>query len=157
LRFDLKGDKKYEKLFFPFFLTLLLLLQPLSAKPQSEVSAVKEADALFQAQDWEKAAKAYEALTKADPTIGRSWYRLGYSLHALGRYGQAIDAYKKAVEINQNPIAMYNLACAYSRNKENNQALDWLNKGVDAGFTQVNQIKADPDLAACRAIPDSNR
>jgi hypothetical protein len=45
---------------------------------------------------------------------------------------------------------MYNLACAYSRLKEKDKAFEWLNKAVANGFTQVNTLKTDDDLANIR-------
>jgi tetratricopeptide (TPR) repeat protein len=82
-------------------LVLVLLLAPLitvTAQTSSATSPTNEANALFQAQKWAEAAKAYEAITKTEPDNGRAWYRLAYSLQKSNKYEDAAGAYEKAVE-----------------------------------------------------------
>jgi tetratricopeptide (TPR) repeat protein len=121
---------------------------PVLAAGQSAASAVEEADAAFKSQKWEESAKAYEAITKSDPGNARAWYRLGYSYHSLGKYDDAVTAYLQAAKTGTAPVIMYNLACSYSRLSKSKEALDCLEKAVNAGFTQVSQISSDPDLGA---------
>ncbi|HEX8141597.1 MAG TPA: tetratricopeptide repeat protein [Pyrinomonadaceae bacterium] len=130
-----------------------LAVAPALAQGQSSPAAnAQEADALFQSQKWADAARAYEAITKSEASNGRAWVRLGVALHHLGRYAQAIEAYQKALAINeQNPRAMYNLACSYARMNERERAFEWLNKAIRAGFAQVALLKSDPDLESLRA------
>jgi tetratricopeptide (TPR) repeat protein len=111
-------------------------------------AAAQEADALFQAQKWADAARAYEAITKTESTNGRAWFRLGMSLHSLGRYGQAVEAYQNGLKINPNPQAMYNLACSYARMNDKERAFEWLNKALNAGFGQIRLLKSDTDLVS---------
>jgi tetratricopeptide (TPR) repeat protein len=110
---------------------------------------VQAADALFQAQKWEESIKAYEAITKSEPANNRAWYRLAYSLQATGKYHEAIAAYQK-IAANNNPPVLYNLACAYARVSQKDQAFEWLTKAVKAGFLQIAQLNSDPDLASLR-------
>jgi tetratricopeptide (TPR) repeat protein len=110
---------------------------------------VQAADSLFQAQNWQDAAKAYEAITKAQPANNRAWYRLAYSLHAAGKYNEAVDAYQK-IAANNNPTVLYNLACAYAKLNNKDKAFEWLNKAVNAGFSQTAQLTSDTDLASLR-------
>lgn len=120
------------------------------AQGQSPSTALQEADALYGSQKWADAARAYEAITKAEAANGRAWYRLGVSLHQLGRYAQAVEAYQKALGINQNPVGMYNLACSYARLGDKEKAFEWLTKALQAGFAQVALLKTDVDLASLR-------
>jgi tetratricopeptide (TPR) repeat protein len=110
---------------------------------------VQAADALFQAQKWGEASKAYEAITKSEPANNRAWYRLAYSLHASGKYNEAVEAYQK-IAANNNPSVLYNLACAYARLNQKDKAFEYLTKAVGAGFLQSAQLDSDPDLAALR-------
>ena len=82
------------------------------AKPKAVT--FEAASELYAAQEWAKAAEAFEALVKAEPKNGRAWYRLGASYANLKQYEKAIAAYRKGVEIGGNPIVMYNLACAFA-------------------------------------------
>jgi tetratricopeptide (TPR) repeat protein len=130
---------------------LLLFLAANNAIGQSTTLSpeVQAADSFFQAQKWEEAAKAYDAITKAQPANNRAWYRLAYALHATGKYSEAIDAYQK-IAANNNPTVLYNLACAYARLNNKDKAFEWLNKAVNAGFAQPAQLNSDADLASLR-------
>jgi tetratricopeptide (TPR) repeat protein len=116
--------------------------------PASE--AMREANALFQAQKWAEAAKAYEAITKAEPNNGAAHSQLGSALLLMGNYSEAAQALRRAVEITASPVAMYNLACSYARLNDRDKSFDWLNKSVKAGFTSASQLTNDPDLASLR-------
>lgn len=111
-------------------------------------SLLQTANQHFQKQDWQNAAQAYLSVVNLDAKDGRSWYRLGFSYHSLNQYDKAIEAYTKAVEINNNPVAMYNLACAYAKSGNKDKALDWLDTSVGKGFAQLDQLKTDKDLSS---------
>ncbi|MGB7926177.1 MAG: tetratricopeptide repeat protein [Pyrinomonadaceae bacterium] len=126
-----------------------LMLLVLSCAAQAQVQpAMQEADALYQAQKWAEAAKAYEAITKVEPSNGRAWNRLGSALQLIGKYEQAIEAYQRSAQIGGNPVTMYNLATAYSKTNNREKAFEWLRKALDAGFAQVKQLETDADLSA---------
>jgi hypothetical protein len=119
------------------------------AQGQTPSPEIQAADTLFQAQKWDEAAKAYDAITKTQPANNRAWYRLAYALHAAGKYNQAVDAYQK-IAANNNPTVLYNLACAYARLNNKDKAFEWLNRAVNAGFLQAAQLNSDADLASLR-------
>ncbi len=132
---------------------LVLFVMAMAVGPtfaQAGSTQAQEADRLFQAQKWAEAAAAYAAITKAEASNGRAWFRLGVALHSLGQYAQAIGAYQKALEINKTPSVMYNLASSYARMNDLEQAFEWLKKSINAGFAQVGLLKADADLASLR-------
>jgi tetratricopeptide (TPR) repeat protein len=132
---------------------LILLVCALPVVAQTRPPAAQEADALFQAQKWAEAARAYETITKSDPSNARAWNRLGQSLQTMGRYQQAIEAYQHAVLIGSNPVIMYNLAVVYSRMKDQERAFEWLRKAVGAGYAQEKQLATDTSLELLRADP----
>jgi hypothetical protein len=113
-------------------------------------TAMQEAETLFQSQKWAEAARSFEAITRVEPSNARAWTRLGSALLSKGDYQQAAKALHRAVELNNHPAAMYNLACAYSRLNEKDRAFEWLGKSLDAGFSQPGLIASDPDLARLR-------
>ena len=124
---------------------MLLSAQKASAQAAASASPTPEADALFAAKKWNESATAYEAFTKTNPNNGRAWYRLGFSLHSMGKYDQAVRAFQRSVDIGNNPLVMYNLACAYSRVGDKEKAFEWLNKSINAGFA-APQLTTDPDF-----------
>ena len=127
------------------------------AQTQSSSTAMNEAGALFQAQKWDEAAKAYEAIAKLEPTNARAWFQLGWSRHGLGQYSQAIDAFQKALEINKGSgrasFSMYAIGVMYAEMKDKDKALEWLNKALDANFPQPRAIKNNQSLATLSGDP----
>jgi tetratricopeptide (TPR) repeat protein len=118
---------------------------------QSGPPGWEQANALFQAQNYAEAAKAFEKIAEADPSNGRAWFRLGLSFHSGGDYKRAVEAYQKAAAIGTNPLVMYNLGCSYARLNQKDQAFEWLNNAFSAGFAQLASLKSDEDLAGLRS------
>jgi hypothetical protein len=109
-----------------------------------------EANKFYQQQDWANAAKVYESITKLEPANAGAWGRLGGSLLSLGKYDRAVEALKRSVEINAQPTTMYNLAAAYARLNDKEKAFEWLDKAVQAGFSNLPLMTTDEDLASLR-------
>jgi tetratricopeptide (TPR) repeat protein len=137
----------YHFLLVTMMLTLLNV--PANVAGQNATNT-QTADALYTAQKWVEAADAYDRITKSEPQNARAWYRLGFALHALGKFEQAIAAFNHTVEINPNPFAMYNLACANARAGNKDRAFEWLTKSLNAGFPNPSQVNSDADLASLR-------
>src|SRR5437588_8850207 len=131
---------------------LVIFCTPSLAQNQASPAAA-QADALFQAQRWEAAAEAYDAMTKAEPADGRAWFRLGVSLHKSGRFEAAVRAYQNALEKmpeQARPLAMYNLGASYARLNDSDKAFEWVGRAFNAGFTQAGLLDRDPDLQTLR-------
>jgi len=140
---------------FPALLILLVALTVSAQKPPVSTAAA-EANTLFQTQKWADAAKAYDAITKAEPENGRAWYRLGYSLQQIGKYDEATAAYEQAIQKLQPPIkafAMYNAGTAYAKLNNKDKAFQLITDALNGGFRQVTSLTTDPDLATLRDDP----
>jgi hypothetical protein len=128
-----------------------LMLLVLSFASAAQVQpAMKDADALYQAQKWAEAAKAYEAIVKSEPSNGRAWNRLGSALQSMGKYEQAIEAYQHSAQIGGNPATMYSLATVYLKMNNREKAFEWLRQAVASGFAQVKQLETDSALSVLR-------
>jgi hypothetical protein len=104
--------------------------------------------------DWERAAWAYEALTRQDPPDGFALSRLGLALTHLRKYEQAADAYGRALRLKfRPPQTMYNLACVYSLKGDRDEAVRWLERAISAGFENREALRTDPDLNNLREDP----
>lgn len=125
-----------------------------TAPPSPET---QKADELFQAQKWEEAATAYEAITRTEPKNGRAWMRLGYSQISLKKYEQALGAFQQANEIlattPRASLPMYAIGSAYALMKDKDKAFEWLNKAMAAKFPQPASIGNDPNLVALSDDP----
>lgn len=124
-----------------------------TAQTAPELSMLTKANELFQTQDWEKAARALETVSVADPGNVRVWYRLGISLHKLGLYERAIVAHKQALNLmpEQNKsLATYYIGASYAKLNDENKAFEWLTMAIDSGYTPTLPLASDPDLSVLR-------
>ena len=132
---------------------LLAALAPVRAQAQAPPSAAL-ADSLYAKQDWARAAKAFEKVTKDAPTWPRGFYRLGVCYGSLEQWPKAIAAYRKAEALGALPqFNGYNLACAYARSGQPDSAIATLGRVMDAGYRQPDQLEADADLASVKGDP----
>jgi tetratricopeptide (TPR) repeat protein len=100
--------------------------------------AFKDANALYQAQDYAGAAEKYEEAVAADPSLTAAYFYLGNSYDNLFRparrgepandeyLAKAVDNYTKAAELSEDPaikqLAMAHLVAAYGPDKLNSPA-----------------------------------
>jgi beta-lactamase regulating signal transducer with metallopeptidase domain len=89
-----------------------------------------------------------DKLKASGSTNGKKWHYVGSKLLSMQEYDLAIEALTVAVENSgeKSSSSMYNLACAYSLAGNERQALEWLDRSVDAGFDQQERFINDPDL-----------
>ena len=98
--------------------------------------------------------RAYEAITKSDPTQPRAWYRLGVCYAGLQRWEDAIAADHRAESLSPTPqFARYNLACAFARSGQGDSAFAALDRLNQTGYSRPEQLMADSDLASVREDP----
>lgn len=137
------------------FLAGLVLAGPRAAHAALAPTAdlIQSADSLYARGAWADAAQAYRALTVADAGNARYWGRYGMALHQLGLYGEAVMALRRAEAIGHHPLTMFNLACALSRNDEADEALNWLQRSAESGFTNLAAVESDEDLEPLRRHP----
>jgi tetratricopeptide (TPR) repeat protein len=85
--------------------------------------------------------------------------QLAYAQMALNRNEEAVRTYQTAFNVgippgaNTRGVAYYNMACAYVRLKQNDQAFEMLGKAIDEGFNARATFAGDEDLAPLRSDP----
>jgi tetratricopeptide (TPR) repeat protein len=131
-------------------LPLALLPGALRGDPQVTPAERKQAQDFLRDKDWDHATKAYASIVEREPKNGPAWFGLGHAYHGAARYSSAIDAFQHAVDIGQNPVAMYDLACCHALAKDKESAFVWLEKAVATGFDRSEQIRSDTDLESLR-------
>lgn len=87
----LKLEKIYKLLFF------MVLIFPFAS------IAGQDAEALFQAGEWAKAADAYAIRTAADPQDAAAWFQLAVSARQAERYSVALNALVAEMSIQAFP------------------------------------------------------
>jgi tetratricopeptide (TPR) repeat protein len=153
---------------FAFALVSFALVSFASAAPQQERLQIQEpapqqtqpSDAelaqgqkLLDAQDWKAATSYWRTLHERFPRHGRTLLLYAVSHHGAGDYAKSLDLHRR-VSLLEDPrlvmLGQYNSACAYARLKQPEPALYTLYRAVKSGFSDVGQLKSDPDLASLR-------
>ncbi|MGE0711135.1 MAG: PDZ domain-containing protein [Planctomycetota bacterium] len=96
------------------------------------------------------AAKA----VRGDPTEVRRLHTQASRLHGEKHYRQAIALYGQLLQLApDDATALYNVACGYSLLNEREDAIDYLERAVLAGFSDFQHIRNDADLDNLRQEP----
>lgn len=123
-------------------------------KDQERAKALHKADELFTRHEWKEAAAEYEKFIETHADDGRVWYNLGYSYHMAKQFDRAFKAFGRSAELGaRKGDSLYNIACGYSLSGEKDQAIQWLQKAVDAGYGDTNNMNGDSDLDNIRDDP----
>lgn len=114
----------------------------------------KEANAAYEAKDWDKTAKLYGEMSKkmAEPPP-RVWLRLATALRELRKYDEALAAFEKANQAGAGLFGEYGKACVYTALKQPEKALASLDSAVKQGYADPDNLQSDPNLAALRSNP----
>ena len=122
-------------------------LMATSLRAQAPTAEQTAADGYYNTKDWEKAAPAYEALAKADPTSGQDWYRWGVALAGIGQYQKAIECYDKAGTLGFHQFSvLFRTAKAYARLGDREKAFAKLDEILNIGYGPGDLFSSDPDL-----------
>ncbi len=116
-----------------------------------------------------KAEVGREATRRVDETVDRyqelqqrdnlkhdgdDWFEVGLDLLRLRKLDESIAAFEKAIAADENvSSATYNIACAYSLKSDARNGLAWLDKAIEAGFSDRDKMEHDPDVAFLRKQP----
>jgi len=131
--------------------SLAMIVSSAWAQSNGKTFTIQEASAFAQSQDWKNAALAFQSVVKQDPKNGQAWMQLGLAHHNLKEFDQAIKAYEEADKLQfAQWRARYNLACAHALSGHKDEAFVWLNKSLEAGFSQPQLLESDTDLTSLR-------
>lgn len=94
--------------------------------------AIKEGDAAFDAEEYDKAETYYRKAISLNSTEANAYIGLGNTYHNLKRYDEAIDQYRKALQFDpNNVVAINNLGSAYARLRRYAEAIEQQRKALD--------------------------
>ena len=95
----------------------------------------------------DRAAAHYDRLMAAGGKDGAALYRAGTEALNAGRYDVAEKAFRaSAAAGNRVAASTYNAACALARAGKKSEALDALQKAIEAGYTDSRHMERDDDL-----------
>jgi len=78
---------------------------------------------------------------------------VGAALFHAHRFEEAARMGETTFQMAPHPLLAYNVACAWVRHGSPDQALTWIERAVESGFTGLSQLDSDPDLASLRGTP----
>jgi tetratricopeptide (TPR) repeat protein len=145
--------RNWMKIDFLAALLLLVHLPSLNAKADDSLkSKTVAADSAYQEKNWGKAKPIYEQLVRDQPDSYRNLYRLGVCLRHTGQQQPALAAFQKA-QAKGAPafLVAYNVGALYASMGQSERAFEQLVQAVNLGYSQPEQMSADPDLKSIRS------
>jgi hypothetical protein len=141
---------KYRMLMALLVLTVVTYAQ-LSKKSKHKLApSIKQADSLFTARDWNAAIPMYEAVLKGMPDNSLAWNRLGFSYHNISNLDKALACYLKSLEYKPaqalESIVQSRLARVYSLKNENDKAFQSLDRAIQLGYSNINELESHNDF-----------
>jgi tetratricopeptide (TPR) repeat protein len=117
----------------------------------------RKADSIFNSQNYALAKTEYENIFKTDPGTALAWNRLGFSCYNLGQFDEAITNFTKSLTLNPSdqikPIILSRLSKSYGAKGEKENAIASLQKAVDAGYLNLNEINSDKNFLVLKNEP----
>ena len=98
----------------------------------------------------EEAEKYVSAAEQSGKLTSNNYGNLGFFLLVAGKDKEAAHYYEKAVALLPNGFDFYNLACAYAKYGEKDQAFTALAKSLELGYGSKQQIESDNDFTSLR-------
>lgn len=135
---------------------------PGSFKGIDKEAAIKESKKLNDlGMNLNKQKKYAEAVKKYEEAIdyhatGELYYNYANTLSNVPRLEDSIKAWEIANTLNYSKpeLALYNIACSYSRLDKPEAAFEALAVAVDRGYSAFNYIQKDPDMENLRKRAD---
>jgi tetratricopeptide (TPR) repeat protein len=94
------------------------------------------------------------AMENAEEVTGAAHFDVGMDYLRIREYEHAINHYGKARDAGFNvPVSTYNIACCLSLLDRKEEALQWIEKALDAGFNSRPLLDTDTDLNNIRHLP----
>ena len=133
-----------------------LFLFCLKANCQATIhTTFQTADSFYFSNDWSNAEKLYKQLLKDTSTNSVEWQRLGFVCYNLGKPDEALMNFKKA-EATNPPAAMQSylysrMAKVYSLKNDNEKTLEYLDKAVNAGYSNLKELDTAKEFSLLRS------
>ncbi len=133
------------------FLLLFSTITMPATRPQSIDESKKARQSVISAREHPNKQGTKDESSKQEPRDGAEWYGRAYEHHSADRYPEAIEAFKRAADLDfRKATSMYNIACGYSLLNDKDNALAWLQRAFDSGFSSADLLASDSDLDPLR-------
>jgi Flp pilus assembly protein TadD len=100
----------------------------------------------------EQAIEDFKKALELNPRYTMAYTNRGVVYLGMKNYEKAAEDFNSAIEIDpQHYWAYYNKACLYSITNRVGEACSWLEKAIEKGYKDWDQIKLDADLNGIRS------
>ena len=97
------------------------------------------------------AINGYKKALMIQPKSVQALYGLSLTYLSIKNYSKALEMLQSIREVQpKDPTIYYDIACVYAKQNMVNEAVSWLGKAVQMGFSNYDLIMTDPDLANIR-------
>ena len=137
-----------------FVSTSILAAAAAPARGQQAPPSMADAAGLAASQDWPGAARAYRAITDAEPENGAAWFGLGRALFNSRQVDRALEAYTRTLELGFQPArTMIHLARCHAIKGEDAEAVAWLEKAAATGVSIFKVLETTEEFVRLRQNP----
>lgn len=142
----LSRQKRFEE-------SLNYLQQAHKLAPENAEYLVCVGNAFADLNRFDEAVEAIQEAIQIDEMYDRAYYDLGLVYARMqGKQDEALEAYFSAINHNENfPLAYYDIGCIYALQKKDDLALEFLEKALEKGYSDLDHIKTDPDWNSMRS------
>jgi tetratricopeptide (TPR) repeat protein len=109
-------------------------------------------------RDLEFETRFYESVLRRDRSYVDVIEILGGLYTKQGRVAEGLKMDRRLVRLQpRNATAHYNLACSLALSKRRADALRSLHRAIELGYTDLEWMQQDPDLAGLKGDPEFER
>jgi len=99
----------------------------------------------------DQAMEQFRKAAELKPEFWEALYRQALIHAGKKEYSKSIALFKQIASLRPDDASIfYNIACLYSLQDRKDDAVDWLEKAIDAGYNDISKILNDPDLENLR-------
>ena len=97
--------------------------------------------------------KLLEERLELNPDDPRAWILAATTYGSMNDRGRAEEAIRRALAIEEDALTIYNAACAYAQLRDEDKAMDHLEKAIDMGWSHRQWLLHDTDFEFVRETP----
>ncbi|HYT87278.1 MAG TPA: tetratricopeptide repeat protein, partial [Gemmataceae bacterium] len=127
----------------------------LAEEPESQATLLLWAERQYREQHYQEALTLYRKALRMGPAPAAVYSRAALAAGRLQKNGLALSILTEATEklrLGEVTGAMwYNMGCFAARLGMTREAMRYLNRAIDAGYTSLRKYRTDPDLNTLRS------
>ena len=112
--------------------------------------------ALWKQRRFDAAVQHFYKALNINPDMAETHNNLGIALYTAGDLESALHHFREVLRIDPDydAHADYNIACILARQQRLSSSLEWLRRAIRKGYSNREQLLADPDLDSVRRLPE---